>query len=131
MAKRLAISIVKVEGGAVKSSEISLSESEYLGQGAGDNGAFDAKETFRASPRPLRIVVGDDAPAVVYVGKSGAAYRCRHWHNRNSDVTAMGKAGLLRKPRRMAEGLTETEAFDLERATIALHGPLEPERFSI
>jgi hypothetical protein len=38
--------------GAVKSSEISVSESRDLDQGAGDNGAFDAQSEFRAAASP-------------------------------------------------------------------------------
>ena len=61
-------------------------------------------------------------PVVVYVGK-GAGKRDRHrQRSSNADISAMGKAGLLRRPRRIAEGLTESEAFDLEKETIALYG---------
>ena len=62
---------------------------------------------------------GDPLP--VYVGKSGSAARCRHWR-RNADVTAMGRAGLLRKPVIVANGLTLDEAYELEVAEIARIG---------
>ena len=61
--------MAKVEGGAVKSSEISVNESRDLGQGAGDNGALDAQGTSGAAPSPLKrrspklkLVVDNDTP---------------------------------------------------------------------
>jgi NUMOD3 motif len=63
--------------------------------------------------------VGD--PLVVYVGKGGGR-RDRHWCKRNVRVMALVESGLTRPAFRIANGLTEDDAFAEEMRLIALYG---------
>jgi hypothetical protein len=66
-------------------------------------------------------IIHDNTGVPVYVGK-GRGYRAGLYNRRNAKIEALISFGGTLPPVKVREGLTEAEAYEVERALIAFHG---------